>query len=307
MEEAIDIAQSLLSQGECQKAIDLLEDVGRDLKNPIYLQVLASGYACRAGFDEITFFSQDIPVLDITAAGFLNSLTQFSTSAETEADSETYKDLRIAINILLEIKEGEAPSQADRNTTFGKRRAGDMGSQYLFLALAQLGKFLHFYGNVNAAGNKGLGAAGVDEQGATASTCFVDYEAATDAAAYVDLGTSPGGICDDTTVDIGHPDLSFAVASIDTSKRRMCEGLMLFTNIVDVLKNIDLSSNTSLGNITQLMTLLDTFESSVTTVDPGLQTLYDMTSQADCESYVSNQANFERLQLMYAVLFETGL
>lgn len=307
MEQAIDIAQTYLSEDKCQEAIDVLEDVGRDLDNADYVQVLASSYACRAGFNEIRFLDVDIAQLNTTVAGFLNSLTLFSTSPETQADSNSYLDLRTAINLLLYQEATTSPSQATRNTFFGTRKAGDVGSFALYLSLAQLGKFLHFYGNVNAAGAKGLGAANTDEQGATASTCFVDYEAGTSAETYINLGSAPGGICDNTAVDIGHPDLSFAVGSLTTTKRRMCEGLMLITNTIDILNNIDLSGNTSLGSLSSTIALVNQFESTIVAADPTLQTLMDTTSQSTCESIVAVQADFERLQYIYALLFETGL
>ena len=40
--EALDIAQTYLSTAECEKAISVLEEAGRQNDNPIYVQVLAS-------------------------------------------------------------------------------------------------------------------------------------------------------------------------------------------------------------------------------------------------------------------------
>ncbi len=305
--EAIDLAQTYLSEDECQKAIDILEDVGRDQDNAVYLQTLASGYACRAGFSEVTFFSIDIPKLNTTLTGFLDSLATFSTSPQTVADSDSYTDLKTAINLVLEIETGVAPSQVARNTKFGARRAGDLGTQYIYMGLAQLGKFVNFYGNVNSAGAKGLGAANVDEQGSTASTCFVDYESGSSAATYIDTVANPGGLCSDTTIDIGHPDLSLVPASLTVTQRRMCEGLILFTNLIDTINNVELSSNTSLGNISAVKALTANFESAILAADPTLSTLLSMTSQSECETNVSTASNFLKLQYIYALLFETGL
>lgn len=305
--EAIDIAQTYLSKDQCQEAIDVLEDIGRELNDADYVQVLASAYACRASFSELTFFDVDISKIDTSSTNFLNSLTKFTSSPETVADSSSYTDIRTAINILLYQEDTISPSQTARNNLFGTRKAGDVGAFALYLSIAQLGKFLHFYGNVDSAGAKGLGTASVDEQGATPSHCFVDYQAGNAANTYINLGTAPGGICDNTAVDTGHPNLSFAAGNLTTSKRRLCEGLMLFTNIIDIINNIDLSSNTSLGSLTSVVALVNQYKTAMILADPTLTTLLNTTSQSSCETAVAVQAEFDRLQYIYALFFETGL
>lgn len=56
VKDAILSANIYLSRSECQPAIDLLEGMGRQNKNPYYLKALSSAYACRAGYSTITFF-----------------------------------------------------------------------------------------------------------------------------------------------------------------------------------------------------------------------------------------------------------
>ena len=55
---AIDEALYHLSQSRpnCQKAIDALEEISGQNKNPRYIQTLASAYACRGGFSELQSF-----------------------------------------------------------------------------------------------------------------------------------------------------------------------------------------------------------------------------------------------------------
>jgi hypothetical protein len=302
IDEAIDLALTYLTQEKCQKAIDVLEDVGPDTDNPVYLQVLASAYACRAGYNEITFLSTDIPLINSAAANFMKSLTKLSLSSETEADSDSYNDLLAALNTILDV-DGNQPSYTARVATYGARKAGDMGVQALFLGLSQLGKFIHFYGNVDSNGIKGAGAANTDEQGATPSNCFLEY---TDARAITALGAL-GGTCDDLSSDNGHPDLSFAPASLTATKKKMCQGLVLVTNIVDILENITLPSNSSYGSLTSLSTTVGAFKTSIIAADASLETLIETTSQSTCETLVADATEFGNLQYIYALLFEVGL
>ena len=303
VDAAIDQALTYLSDDKCTKAIDLLEGVGRDLENPIYLQVLASAYACRASYSEIIFLSSEISKIDSSAANLMKSLTTLILSNETAANSAKYVDLQEAIDVLLYVDSSQ-PSQVAREAKYGPRKAGDMGVQALFLALTQVGKFLDFYGNVDALGAKGAGLPSVDEQGAIASNCFVEY---TEARSLVFLGAGGGSVCNDMASDDGHPDLSFAAPSLVTTKKRMCQGLMLVTNVIDILENITLPASSSYGDLTNVATTVSALKSAITTADPTLSTLVDTTSQADCETLVANASEFDNLQFIYALLFEAGL
>jgi hypothetical protein len=295
--EAIDLALDYLSYNECKKAIDILEDVGRNRNNPIYLGVLASAYSCRAEYSDTTFLITELPKIDTSAANLLKSLTQLTWSAEIIADSSQYKDLRESLDIVLNVDANE-PSQAAREAKYGPRKAGDLGVQALLLSLTQLGKFLHFYGNVNAIGSKGLGAASVNEQTASPSNCFMNY---TDARALAFLGGGGGGVCDG---DEGHPNMSFGAPDLVTTKRRLCEGLMIVTNIIDILNNLTLPD--SIGDLSATAATVNTFKTTVTTADPALATLINTTSQSTCETLVA-AGEFNNLQYIYALLFEAGL
>lgn len=304
VDEAIDIALTYLSSNKCAAAIDVLEDVGRDAENPIYLQVLASAYACKAGFSEVVFLSSEFSKIQTGAATFMKSLTTITYSSETEADSAEYLALREGLDILLNVDSAQ-PSQVARELKYGTRKAGDMGVQALLLSLTQLGKFLDFYGNVDSLGNKGAGAASVDEQTATPSTCFVEYTGA-DAIAFLGLGG--GGVCNDLGVDDGHPNMLFAPAGdLVITKRRMCEGLMLVTNIIDILDNLTLPAGSDLANLNSVTTSINTIKTGIIAADPALETLITTTSQTTCETLVAGAAEFDNLQYIYALLFEVGL
>lgn len=295
VEEAIDQAQTLLTSRDCQKAIDILEDVGRQNSHAVYLRILASAYACHAGYSVINFIEEDIESIDVTdAASLFPSLSILRNSTETEADSFSYENMRVALNIILHST-GNEPSHLDRVAKFGPRKAGELSMSALLMSFAQLGKFLHYYGNVGATGNKGGGSG--------TSTCFVKY---TDPQATAALGGGATGVCDNIAVDDGHPDLSLAVADLPDTKRRMCEGLMLVTNIIDILDTMTLPDSDSLGDISGVADIVNEFKDTIAS-NANLATLINTTSQEACEALVDDNTQFGYLQQVYVALFEVGL
>jgi hypothetical protein len=287
-DEAIDVALTHLSKDECDDAISVLEDAGTQSDNAIYLQVLASAYACKAGFNEVSFVADDLVDIDVTTpAAILKSISILSLSTETAADSSDYVSIRTGLNLLLNSTTGP-PGQVARTTKFGTRKAGDMGVQALILNLVNLGKFLHYYGNVSGTGIKGGGSA--------ANKCFIDYN---DGRAQLLTGATTGACVSDTD---GHADLDQSTA---TGKRRLCEGLMLLTNTLDILENIDFTSSESLSKLGDISTEVATFKTAAVTA--GLSTLINMTSQSTCETYLNTPSQLLDMEYIYALLFETGL
>ncbi len=287
--DAIDVALTYLSHEKCDDALDVLLELGNQPSNGIYLQVLASAYACKAGFNELAFIADDLTTLDATSTEtIMTSLVKFSLSSESSADSDDYTNLRSGINVLLGSTTG-SPSQTSRTTKFGSRKAGDMGIQALILNLVNLGKFLNYYGNVNAAGAKG--------QGTNTNSCFLNYS---DARATAQIGAGVGGVCNSN--NDGHPDLD---KSTTAGKRRMCEGLVLLTNVIDILENLDLSTSSELDVLEDLATQVNTFLTAATAA--GLGTLVTMTSQSTCETAMSTASNLNDLEFFYSIVFEKGL
>lgn len=291
--QAIDLAQSYLSEEKCQEAIDVLEEVGRQNDNAIYLQVLASAYACRADFNAIHFIGTDIPLIQTSSANLLKSLSVLTLSTETSADSSAYEDMKTALEILLYSDGGAQPSQATRTTKYGPRKAGDMGVEILLLSIVQLGKFLHYYGNVDSLGVKG--------EGPEVSNCFINYTYGTAQAARASFG----GSCN--ADNLGHPELIVTGGNLARGIRRRCEGLMLLTNLIDTLDNLDLSANSSLDDLEAVATTANTFKSTAITADATLATLLNITSQSVCESTLASPTEMDNMELIYALLFESGL
>ncbi len=293
--DAVDTALDHLSQRvpECQDAIDVLEGVGRQPTNPRYLQVLASAYACRAGFSELTLFGE----IDTISADqyFLASLAQLSTSAQEEAESDEFADLQTAIDLLLYAGDKAVPSATEQEALFGQRHGGNLNLQALYMMIAQLGRYARWYGNADAAGEKGEGGA--------ANVCFFDYST-TGAPAPNTIATGFGGGNACTGTNNGHEDLDYATAGQTVAQRRLCQGLMLFNNIYDVLQNTTLSEDSSLGALGDVAEALEPYITSAEAY-AGVEDLIDTLSQADCETALA--ADDTAAQYVFASLFEGGL
>ena len=286
--EAIDVALTHLSSGNCDEALSVLAEIGNQPDNAIYLQVLASAHACKAGFDEVAFVNNDLTSIDTTSGStIMKTASVMSLSDDTQADSANFTAIKTGYNIILNSTAG-VPSQVDRTAKFGSRKSGDMGVQALILNIVNLGKFLNFYGNVDATGTKGAGV--------NTNTCFLNYN---DPRAQVVTGAGTGAC---TVDNDGHPDLD---QSTEDGKRRLCEGLMLVTNTLNILDNIDLSGSSSLSKLEAVQTQVNTFRTNATAA--GLGTLINMTSQSVCETYLDTPAQLLDMEYLYALVFETGL
>jgi hypothetical protein len=298
LERAVESARFLLSENKCAEAIALLEAEGPADTNADYIQTLASAYACRSDFDEINFFANDIALLDASANdSLIGSLTLFSTSSETTADAATYTDLMDAINVLLYAGGLTEPSSAGREAVFGAAANNDINLQVMYMLLAAMGKYFAFYGNA---------AGGVKGAGGGPNGCLFDY---TDAGA---LAAVAGGADSCVGGGDGHPDLANADPGGGTPDaddlRRMCEGYIITTNLLDVMSNVTLPTSTDLGDISDLLTnVIDPIvQPGGLCDDPLLPAgICDERSQSDCETFYGIPANFVDLEQFYAVVFET--
>lgn len=287
--EAIDVALTHLSKEECDEALKVLLKLDGEEENPIYIQVLASAYACKADYKEINFLEDDLTTLTTTSAvTIMTSLTKMTMSSQTVADSDDYVSILKGINTLLGATYG-TPGQLARNQKFGIRRASYLGIQALLLQLVNFGKFLHFYGNVDNTGSKG--------QGGNTNTCFLNYTHL-DAAFLINAGL--GGICN--TTNDGHPDLDL---SSSDGKRRACEGVVLVANIIDIIDNLELGENNDLKVLEDFSEEINLFLDIAE--QDGLGQFVTMTSQSDCETALNTPSNLDDLQTYYVLIFEKGL
>jgi hypothetical protein len=288
--EALDVALSHLSKNECDEALKILLKVENEDDNPVYLQVLASAYACKADFNEVIFVEDDLATLLTTSTQtIMTSLTKMTMSFQSAVDSDNYQSILKGMNILLNATSG-VPNQTSRNQKFGPRRGAYIGSQALFLGLVNLGKFLNYFGNVNVAGSKGLGSG--------TNSCFINY---TDTIAEnLILIGGIGGICNSVTD--GHPDLDLTT---DAGRRRACEGVVLIANVIDIIDNLEFSGSDDLKILeefsAQVNLFLDIAENA------GLGSLVNLRSQSDCETLMNTPSNLNDLEHYYALIFEKGL
>lgn len=292
--DAIDEANYLLSQStpECQKAITLLEKLGRQNSNPLYLSTLASAYACRGGFSELTLFDE-VDTISSTFDEFLGSLTEITISDETSAESSRFNDLQTAIDLILFAGGKTVPSAVQQKTIFGNRHGNNMNLQAMYMILIQLGRYSQWYGNTDAAGNKGGGPSG--------STCFMDY---TNGGAATIANTHGGGnVC--VTANAGHPDLDYTGVTTAVAQKRLCQGVMLLNNMLDILENTTLSSNSSLGSISTIYADIEPYINTASALDPDMPAFIDNLLQSQCETV--SALDDRLLQLYFAALFEYAL
>jgi hypothetical protein len=87
----------------------------------------------------------------------------------------------------------------------------------------------------------------------------------------------------------------------------MCQGLVLVTNVIDILENMTLPTSSSYGDLVGLSTTVGAFKTSIIAADASLETLIETTSQTTCETLVADATEFGNLQYIYALLFEVGL
>jgi hypothetical protein len=274
----IDEALTLLTNEKCDQAIDILEDLDDQEENPVWVKTLASAYACKAGINIIRFVDNDIDAINETQ--LFSSLSILTYSDETGVDSAKYTAMKEALNIL-----GRSDfKQSTRNSDFGQRHGEDMGVQVLVYSIIQLGKYINWYGNVDAVGKKGAGT--------NTNTCYLDYSYAP--AIAIIGGLAATNACQLT--NDGHPDL--AASRII----RMCEGLTLMTNIIDVLNTIDLSTSSTLSSLEDIVTELESYRTIADAAGVGY--LLDVTSPAACEALLANASDMNNAELLFALVVE---
>lgn len=304
IDSAVREARFYLSSSKCSKAKEVLDDVGFQDDDADYVMAYASVYGCLAGYSELDDVFSNLDKIDPNE--FVKSVASFTTSIETAPDSTNYSYLMQAINTILNTGGGSQPSTAARNSEFGGRKSGDMSMQVLYLLLVQMGKYFALYGNADNAGDKGLGADG--------NTCIYSYTTQ-DAVDWITNVANPGGTCAAATGSEGSDHLEAPETAADI-KRRLCEGIFLYNNFVDVLGNLTLPNNDSLGDLgdveAALALLLDAAEAAEETGGGGvfndgpaasrnaIENLRVIRSQSACET-----EDLGRLEKWHAIFFET--
>jgi len=290
---AKDEAKYYLTKRNCSKALSTIEGSCSN-DDAQYVALVASSHACSADYSELDLFELDID--DINSSSLLSSLASLSSSDETEADSETYVSLQTAIQTILTSTSGN-PSAQERVDEFGIEQGTNLNFQLLFMLVVQTGKYFAYYGNADANGDKGAGT--------QTNSCLYSY---TNADAVNWINTDPAGVgagsCTSASGSEGSNDLESPVVATEIVSR-LCEGIILFNNFMDILGVVDLSDSIY-GDLSSVKTSIDSLYSAAVTAESGqygstvVNTVRDVRSQIDCEALTTAQR-----EKYFAIFFES--
>lgn len=294
-EEANNIlkAQLALTNEDCSTAVDILEGMGRKTDNLDYIQTLSSAYACYTDFRETTFWTSDLANIDASSTvNLFKSFVTFSTSATMTSATDSRHSNLVTANEVLLLAGGAltTSSHSNRLAIYGETGAQNINLQSLFMMLAQMGKYLQYYGNGNiSTGSKGGG----NPNGAT-NNCFYQYTG--DARTL--LGTITATPC--VQDEAGSTDLT-GVGT--TTQSRMCQGIVLFNNIVNVVANTNFPSNGGdLSSISgQVSSLVTECENALTAAGKA-NDICSTRDQSSCETIAAG--DFDIIQLFFVEVFE---
>lgn len=289
IENAIDEANYFLTTRECAKAREVLDAVGYQTNDPRYVAVYSTTYACEASYSTVNFFADDLTSLSSTAGGFFGSLAGFSTSGlMTSATDTDFTNLQQAIDTILYSGANTTSSSANRIAKFGLRDATNLNVQALYMILVNFGRWLRYHGNADALGNKGGGT------NPEANTCLFSYDNGGANWLVVEDALNDGvsGTCTDVA-RTGTDDITTADPAVN--KQRLCRGIVLFNNFIDIVLNINFTG-TNTGELNNLATTFNTLCQDVTQFADALCDLRDMSG---CEA-----TPIEDLEVYSAWLFE---
>ena len=292
-----------LNSMDCSDALDVLDEVDFQDDNADYISVYASAQACFAGYKELdVLFGGNLD--NLNASSLIASLAGFSSSNETAADADTFTYILEGIKTIFEGDGTAQPSSTARISKFGVKESGDLSLQALYMIFVAMGKHFAYYGNAANDGTKGGGALG--------NTCVYSYTTQ-DAVEWI-TDTTPGS-CVAATGSEGSDDLESPETSADI-KRRLCEGIFLYQNMMDILTNITLPARDELGDVSSIQSTLNTLYAAAISAETitsagkyndgaaagqnAMSTFQTITGIDECEAEA-----IEKIEKFYAIFFET--
>ncbi|OIQ20873.1 MAG: hypothetical protein BM556_02720 [Bacteriovorax sp. MedPE-SWde] len=281
-------AENLLTRGQCDEALSKMTSFPARPDDARYVKLLASAYACKAGYTTTSFFTELENTNLGTGADLLSIFTTF-TQAQTNTGplDRDYIYMFKAINTLLfsgTVSTAENPAAAFRAQDFTTEKADEINSFLLFLSFVELGKYFYHYGTTDSTGVKG---------GAGAAVCMHSY--ANIANINVVLGAGASGSCT-AAGQAGHADLNDGG---DIHLERACQGIVLFNNFKDVLLNLTFSS--SAIDLSDLIDDINTAFAALLT-DVSDSSIAEVRSVSLCEANFATNNN--DLQIYFAYIFE---
>ncbi|MDO9181293.1 MAG: hypothetical protein Q7U04_02740 [Bacteriovorax sp.] len=294
-------ANIYLSKGNCQAAINVLEDNGRQNNDAHYLKVLASAYACRAGFAATTFIASDLALTGSPAplgGTTLYSTSLLSTTSPLQNDTR-FSDLQTAIQILLYaggIPSTVEPTASERLKYFSSDEAGEINSQLLFMMFAQLGKYMHVYGNGDAAlGKKGAGSG--------ANKCFTGYTDAGIVSASVLAVIAALPVTCRRPAESSHAELATAIVA-STRKSRLCHGVVLLNGLLNILPSVVGSATGTLGTQASAFSVAaNAASAALKLADPAIGIVASTINQTSCED--NSNVPVAKLESYFALMYES--
>ena len=287
------LARFHLGAKECSKAVLALATVPFQRDDAEFISLYSDTYLCKADTEWNDF-------TDIEAEELLKSLASMKTSNEVTSDSQVYLDLNSAIEILLKFDGTNSPSTTARIQKFGLKDATALSLKALKLLLVQQGKFMALYGNSGIDGSKG--------QGPQSNSCIYSY-VTEDAIDWINA-VSPQ-TCISATGTEGSQFLKNPYKP-QVIKRRLCEGITYFNNMIDILSNIQLPHGQEYNEIKKILPTQDTLLTMLEVAESGafnngsprgrnaLATTKGLTGKKDCMNL-----HMPIIEKWYAIYFET--
>ena len=287
-----------LTTGDCKEAQELLESVTPENDDSAYISLYASVFECYASYSQMDTVIDELSTIQSDTTNLFTTLAAFDSAQEvTSFDDVKYTNILKAISIISDSS--PVNGSAGRVEHFGAGGGGDLNYQALFLTTIGLAKYLAAYGNVDSSGNKGSG-------GGT-EVCLAQYNYGQVNTIYLDvLGADS---CSSGTTSNGE-------TSINTSDtdylRRLCEGVVLYNQFVDLLVNLVLPGDASdLGNLVDVASVLEDFNTvaaaalGITGDSAAITTYGDIRSVTGCiEAAEVGVTNSNHLETYFSLFLE---
>lgn len=235
LELSLQHVRHLLTDRRCEDALKITNGIytsGNHSSNQDFLSLHAASLACSANFDEVRFFSTNIPLMAGISDSLLHSTLASFYNANNRPDSSEYQNLIRAINVLLYPGNMTTVSNASREALFGKTTNDNLNAQLLYMLMTHLGRYVRYYGNMDL--NAGQMVKGAGAQG---NTCFIDYTTSLAQTGRATL-SSPTNPC--TGDDQGHPAMESGASN---RVNIMCEGITALNNFFEILLNLSSLKN----------------------------------------------------------------
>ena len=250
-------AHELLSSDECERALNILDDVDEEERTARWYQTRASAQACRSSFREPDFFDSGIREIvaetfsagDLSGLGSLGrSLAGFeispkgfvsdSTVSPATVDDSEYSALMESISTLLNAGNPETPNFEGREEVFGEGSKANINIalQATYVTIATLGMFMNYFGNAADEDDDSVSpavAAGSKGEGEGSNVCYVAYNDPFVTQILVGWsGQSCVNLGPCVTTDLGHPDLDLTTPA---GLERACEGVIHFNGLINLV------------------------------------------------------------------------